>query len=187
MWQSGSALGSWVPGFLGSSWAPLPYCSPPRSPFPIKSLALSACVSPWTIHFQVLGKSPLSDRRRGFPFLQQLCPTLGDPMDYNLADSSVRGILQARILKWTAISFSRASSQPKDPTGISCVSRIGRWVFFPTEPPGKPHWIHITIFLSSSVGTKASIQVEDGNVRLNIRFLLPYHQPIRRKSAHSGR
>ena len=32
------------------SWVPLPYCSPPGCPFPIKSLALSAHVSPWTIH-----------------------------------------------------------------------------------------------------------------------------------------
>ena len=38
---------------------PLPYCSPPGCPFPIKSLALSADVSPWTIHFQVLDKSPV--------------------------------------------------------------------------------------------------------------------------------
>ena len=33
------------------SWVPLPYCSPPRHSFPIKSLALSAYVSPQTIHF----------------------------------------------------------------------------------------------------------------------------------------
>ena len=33
------------------SWGPLPYCSPPGCPFPIKSLALSAHVSPQTIHF----------------------------------------------------------------------------------------------------------------------------------------
>ena len=42
------------------SWVPLPYCSPPGCPFPIKSLALSAHVSPWTIHFWVLDKSPVS-------------------------------------------------------------------------------------------------------------------------------
>ena len=34
------------------SWVPSPYCSPPRFPFPIKSLALSAHVSPLTIHFR---------------------------------------------------------------------------------------------------------------------------------------
>ena len=39
------------------SWVPLLHCSPPRFPFPIKSLALSAHVSPQTIHFPVLDKS----------------------------------------------------------------------------------------------------------------------------------
>ena len=33
----------------------------------------------------------------------QSCPTLCDPMDLSLPDSSVRGILQARILKWVAM------------------------------------------------------------------------------------
>ena len=49
------------------SWVPLPYCSPPGCPFPIKSLALSADVSPWTIHFWVLYKSPVSGPGRGSP------------------------------------------------------------------------------------------------------------------------
>ena len=43
----------------------------------------------------------------------QSCPTLRDPM-YSLPGFSVRGILQARILDWVAISFSRRSSQPRD-------------------------------------------------------------------------
>ena len=37
----------------------------------------------------------------------QSCPTLLDPMDGSLPGSSVRGILQARILEWIAITFSR--------------------------------------------------------------------------------
>ena len=49
------------------SWVPLPCCSPPGCPFPIKSLALSAYMSPWTIHFQVLDKSPFSGPGRGPP------------------------------------------------------------------------------------------------------------------------
>ena len=49
------------------SWAPLPYCSPPGCPFPIKSLALSAQVSPWTIHFWMLDQSPVSGPGRGSP------------------------------------------------------------------------------------------------------------------------
>ena len=47
----------------------------------------------------------------------QSCPTLCDPMDF-----LVHGILQARILEWIAISFSRGSSQPRDQTQVS---RIG--------------------------------------------------------------
>ena len=35
--------------------------------------------------------------------------------------SSVRGILQPRILKWVAFSFSKGSSQPRDQTCVSCI------------------------------------------------------------------
>ena len=37
----------------------------------------------------------------------QSCPTLSDPMDYSLPGSSIRGILQAKVLEWVAIAFSR--------------------------------------------------------------------------------
>ena len=39
----------------------------------------------------------------------QSSPTLWNPMDYGLPGSSVHGILQARILEWVAIPFSRGS------------------------------------------------------------------------------
>ena len=39
--------------------------------------------------------------------LLQMCPTLCDPMDSSPSGSSVYGILQARILEWVAIPFSR--------------------------------------------------------------------------------
>ena len=39
----------------------------------------------------------------------QLCPTLRDPMDY-----IVCGILQAQILEWVPIPFSRGSSPPRN-------------------------------------------------------------------------
>ena len=42
--------------------------------------------------------------------LLQSCPTLCNPMDCGLPGSSVRGILQARILEWVAVSSSRVSS-----------------------------------------------------------------------------
>ena len=42
--------------------------------------------------------------------VSQLHLTLCNPMDCNLPGSSVHGILQARILEWDAIPFSRGSS-----------------------------------------------------------------------------
>jgi len=44
----------------------------------------------------------------------QSYPTLCDPTDY-----TVHGILQARILEWVTIPFSRGSSQPRDQTQVS--------------------------------------------------------------------
>ena len=43
-------------------------------------------------------------------------------MDWGLPGSSVHGILQARILEWVAISFSKRSSQPRDQTQISSIA-----------------------------------------------------------------
>ena len=49
----------------------------------------------------------------------QSCPTLRDPMDCSPPGSSVYGIFQARTVELVAISFSRGSSQPRDPTCVS--------------------------------------------------------------------
>ena len=52
----------------------------------------------------------------------QLCLTLCDPMDRSPPGSSVHGILQARILEWVAIPFSKRSSRPRDQTQVSCTA-----------------------------------------------------------------
>ena len=44
----------------------------------------------------------------------QLCPTVCDPVGYSPPGSSFHGTLQARILEWVAIAFSRGSSRPRD-------------------------------------------------------------------------
>ena len=53
--------------------------------------------------------------------VSQLCLTLW-PVDCSPSGSSVHGILQARILKWVAISFSRGSSRPRDRTQVSHIA-----------------------------------------------------------------
>ena len=57
----------------------------------------------------------------------QSCLIVCDPTDYSLPGSSVHEILQARILEWVAISFSRRSSWPRDWTQVSStVGIVGR-------------------------------------------------------------
>ena len=54
----------------------------------------------------------------------QSCPTLCSPIFYSPpgSDSSVHGILRARIPQWVAIPFFRESSLPRDRTWVSCIS-----------------------------------------------------------------
>ena len=52
----------------------------------------------------------------------QSCPILCNPIDGSPIGSSDLGILQARILEWVAVSFSRGSSQPSDQTWVFCIA-----------------------------------------------------------------
>ena len=61
----------------------------------------------------------------------QSCPTLCNPVDCSPPDSSVHAILQARILEWVAIPFSRGL--PKQ--GIKPGSPALHADFLSSEPP----------------------------------------------------
>ena len=52
----------------------------------------------------------------------QSCLTVFNPIDYSAPGSSVHGILQARILEWVAIPFSRGSSWHRNWTQVSCIA-----------------------------------------------------------------
>ena len=62
--------------------------------------------------------------------------------------SSVHGILQARILEWVAISFSRRSSRPSDQTSVSYVSCTGSQVLYHYCHLGSPSKWFISIIFS---------------------------------------
>ena len=51
----------------------------------------------------------------------QSCPTVSDPMDCSLPDSSIHGILQARVLEWGAIAFS--DGRPQQPY-IASIAKV---------------------------------------------------------------
>ena len=68
--------------------------------------------------------------------------------------SSAHGIVQARILEWVAISYSRASSRPRDQTRISRITCFGRWIPLPLCRLGSP--LTISDFFSLSLSAFCS-------------------------------
>ena len=54
--------------------------------------------------------------------LIQARATLCNLMDCSQPESSVHGILQARILQWVATPFARGSSWPRDQNWVSCTA-----------------------------------------------------------------
>ena len=100
-------IASWIQSIPSSTKHPEPcshflpiHCSCNISDF--------SCITAWKWKVKVL--------------IAQSCQTLGDPVDCTPLGSSVHGTLQARILQWVAILFSRGSSQPRVQTQVSCTA-----------------------------------------------------------------
>ena len=86
--------------------------------------------------------------------------TLCNPMNCSLSGSSVHKILQARILEWVAISFSRGS-WPRDWTCISCVSCIAEGFF--------TRWaIRVTSVEHNSLSSQQNSRIHDHTLALSI-------------------
>ena len=77
---------------------------------------------------RALRTTTVPPRQPAFPdsrvkvLVAQSCLTLCDPMHCSPPGSSVHGILQARILEWVGIPFSRGSFRPSDQTQVSCTA-----------------------------------------------------------------
>ena len=100
-----------------------------------------------TLHTQ--RKIPLTISQRSMidnMLVTQSCSTLCDSMDCTWPGSSVHWILQAGILEWVTIPFSRGSSRPRDWTWVSALQADPLL----SEPPGKPisrTGVHIYLLL----------------------------------------
>ena len=70
-------------------------------------------------HKEYTAKYGMKRKRK---LVAQSCLTLCDPMNYSPSGTSVHGILQARILEWVAIPFSKGFSQSRDWTQVSCTA-----------------------------------------------------------------
>ena len=124
---------TWVEPRLGracQSWQSTgKSCIQGRSRQPAKAAGcthcLGGCCSQPLLTGPPRGKSPVSlTGCSGMCacIVAQPCLTRCDPVDSSPPDSSVHGILQARILERVAISSSRGSFWPRDRTHVSCVS-----------------------------------------------------------------
>ena len=93
----------------------------------------------------------------------QSCLTLWDPVDCSLPVSSVHGILQARILKWVAIPFSRGSSQPRDGIQVSHIAD-GFFIIWATKRAqnGGLEWVNLIqmTIISTLVGKNPLEEME---------------------------
>ena len=104
----------------------------------------------------------------------QSCPTLCEHMDYRPPDSSIHGIdihgiLQASILEWDAISFSRGSSRTRDRTQVSCVAGgfFTNWATF---------WnLYYHFYLSSNFRLAQAVYSQFSGLNLLILWLWIYY------------
>ena len=103
--------------------------------------------------------------------IAQSCPTLCYPMDCSLPGSSLHGILQARVLEWVAISFSRDLPDP----GIEPGSPAFQADTLTSEPPGKPlkesgKWLQLKV--TSCISSQQENQPIFETLRPGIYFSL---------------
>ena len=88
-------------------------------------------------------------------------PTPCDPVDCSLPGYFVHGILQARILEWVAISFSRGSSWPRYHTRVSCIA--GR--FFTIWTTRKAHLcMHVSILPQTPLPSRLPHNIEQSSM-----------------------
>ena len=91
-------------------------------------------IAKFRLKLKKVGKTTRLFRYESESEIAQSCPTFCDLMDCSLPGFSVHGILQARILEWVTIFFSRGSSRPRDQTQSPTLEADA----LTSKPPGKP-------------------------------------------------
>ena len=120
----------------------------------------------WSIRLEKFSNLPRLTTNVFHRLISKLCLTLATPWTVG---SSVHGIYQARILEWVAISYSRGSSQSRNPKGISCFSSTDRQIIY-----------HCTTCISHSLtgfqATSGLLLIEASSLGLyNLVLLLTGH------------
>ena len=99
-------------------------------------------------------------------------PILCNPMDCSPQGSSVHGTVQARILLWVTIPFSRGSSQPRDqPTSPTSPALAGRFFTIGTTWEAQRHQFLSYLTAAYLLTYSFSINSSAKSLFWNIRFL----------------
>ena len=109
----------------------------PRPNLPV--IPSVSCLPTFALQPPITNRTPflgISSKR------SQSCPTLCHLMDCSLPGSSVHGILQASLLEWVAISFSRDLPNP----GVEPVSPAFQAYALPSEPLGSLQILYIQVW-----------------------------------------
>ena len=135
-------------------------------------LSWTICSSKGSYHVVMTLKQPCAE----LFLVAQAYLTLCDPTDHihSLPDSSVHGDSQARIPKWVAYPFSRASSQPRNQPGSPALQDS-----LPAELPGKPPSNQVSMMRERLAwwGTEASCQQQvswELSIHIHIHLYVPY-------------
>ena len=105
----------------------LPAVDPYPAPWPSMGALSNGCQPSWDWHELADGCYHRKQHNSGTELMTcvlvaQLCLTFCNPMGYSPPGLLCPWVLQTRILEWVASPFSGGSSQPRDQTGVSCIS-----------------------------------------------------------------
>ena len=98
------------------------------------------------------------------------CLALCNSMDCSPPGSSIHGILQARILEWGVISFSRGSSWPRDQTQVSCMASR----FFTVWATTGQRWVLIPVYSLSSFTSTGKFLNLSSIVCSALKWVIPF-------------
>ena len=111
----------------------------------------------WWATVHTATESDMTEHREYVHVCGSVCLTLCDPMNYSLP-GSVHEILQARILEWVAISYSRGSSWPRDWTSNSYISCVGRQALYHQHQLGRLQRVQCQPLATSATGRPRNTQ-----------------------------
>ena len=87
-----------------------------------KNCLLTSLVAPGALTPQDFQPVPHAGKSCSWSWKMKVLVALCNPVDYSPPGSSFHGILQARILEWVAMPFSRGSSWSRDRIWDSCIA-----------------------------------------------------------------